>query len=1557
MRSLLHRVKAGWRSCSGLMAGAGARLCARMTQHCNKSDGLIGRLTARPVRLPMGMRTSLRGYGQALIVLLVAFSLPHKALAAPAGTMIENTAQATYSAGGLIGLVSPSNTVTTVVTGNMFADPENGIVFDSTTGLPVDGATVTLINADTGLPATLFGADGVSSYPPTVISGSNAIDSSGQGYAFPPGGYFFSIIPPGNYRLVVTPPASHAFPSGIDTALLQALANAPFAIADPGSRGETFTINPGQEFLVDIPLDAITTALFMTKTANRDLVSIGDFVEYQLNVDNTTAAAIASVTVADVLPLGFRYQGGSTRFDGIATVDPAISPDGRSLTFTLGALAAAADIDIRYVVEVAAAARMGKATNQVNASGGGGETSNVATATVQVREDLFRTKTILMGRVIEESCDDDVANDANGVEGVRIYLEDGSFVFTDDQGMFHFEGVRAGTHVVQLDVDTLAEQYEIMQCENNTRFAGRAYSQFVDLQGGTMWRTDFHVALKPGFTRKAKPQDNAQNANTDSAMPEYNEAWLSAAKPGLAWLWPKPGHNPRIPSVEVAIKHHPSDKLALFLNGEEVSALNFYGTRQNKTTTVGLSFWKGVDLLEGDNHFEAIVYSPAGTEKARLDYNLHYAGIPTQAELERDESTLMVGGNKPAVIAVRLTDKDGHPVREGVRGEFSIEPPYRALQQVQALSDDPLSGQNQRRPLYTVGKNGIAHIRLQPTSRSGEAVLRIHLSDREQEIRAWLSPEKRDWILVGFAQGTIGHNRLSGNMQNLDETDIEDDTFSDGRVAFFAKGQIKGEWLLTLAYDTDKSEDEVGNSLHQTIDPDAFYTLYGDNTNQDYDAASTSKLYLKIERQQFYALFGDYSTGLTVTELSRYNRDLNGLKSEFQDENYSFNVFAADTSQAFVKDEIRGDGTSGLYRLSRNNIVINSEKIVIEARDRFRTDVVLSSESKVRHIDYNIDFEAGTLFFKEPIPSKDANLNPIFIVVDYESDDDSDEVINYGGRGAIKLMDQALEVGLSHIHEDQTGAEGDLTGIDLTYDIDENTRLKAELASSDTEFAGREQDGTAYVAELSHRAEKWDGSVYARKQEADFGLGQQKGSETGTEKIGVDASYRVNDKLRVDGQAYREDNLVTDAEQKVAEAGVNYMAGEYELHAGLRSARDTFGDGSKNESDQITLGVGRRFLDNRLNLRFEHDQSIGGKNESTDFPTRTRIGADYTLTPNVSVFGVHEVTDGDNEDTEGTRIGMRATPWKGGQISTSLGQEINENGSRIFSNLGLRQTWQINEAWAVDAGLDRSETIRDPDATPFNVNAAPPFGSSTDFTAVSFGAAYRQATWSWTSRLETRQSDTEDKYSVTTGIVGEPRDGLGLGLGVQFFDTESGLGAKNKNGDIRFSLAHRPIDSKWILLNRLDYLFEEETGGVTEIDNWRLVNNLNANYKPNLRTQLALQYGLKYVQDDIGGEQYSGVTDLIGFETRYDLNERWDVGGRASILHSWESDQVDYSYGVSVGFNVMENMWVSLGYNFEGFRDDDFSQAEYTAKGSFIKFRIKFDQDSMRDVVDRLNNE
>ena len=63
-------------------------------------------------------------------------------------------------------------------------------------------------------------------------------------------------------------------------------------------------------------------------------------------------------------------------------------------------------------------------------------------------------------------------------------------------------------------------------------------------------------------------------------------------------------------------------------------------------------------------------------------------------------------------------------------------------------------------------------------------------------------------------------------------------------------------------------------------------------------------------------------------------------------------------------------------------------------------------------------------------------------------------------------------------------------------------------------------------------------------------------------------------------------------------------------------------------------------------------------------------------------------------------------------------------------------------------------------------------------------------------------------------------------------------------------------------------------------------------------------------------------------------------------LHRFE-----YALGPSVGFNVAKNMWVSLGYNFQGLEDRDFSDACFMQQGPYVRFRMKFDQESAKEMV------
>jgi hypothetical protein len=128
-----------------------------------------------------------------------------------------------------------------------------GLLFDSATGIPVNGSSVTLLNALTSMPAAVFCDDGVTPYPATVISGSTEAACGGT-INQSPGRYRFPRVAAGSYQLKITPPAGYSAPSTVATSRLQALPGAPFNISI-GSHEESFALDAGTAVRVDVPLD------------------------------------------------------------------------------------------------------------------------------------------------------------------------------------------------------------------------------------------------------------------------------------------------------------------------------------------------------------------------------------------------------------------------------------------------------------------------------------------------------------------------------------------------------------------------------------------------------------------------------------------------------------------------------------------------------------------------------------------------------------------------------------------------------------------------------------------------------------------------------------------------------------------------------------------------------------------------------------------------------------------------------------------------------------------------------------------------------------------------------------------------------------------------------------------------------------------------------------------------------------------------------------------------------------------------------------------------------
>jgi uncharacterized repeat protein (TIGR01451 family) len=1539
-----------------------------------------------------------------------------------------------------------------------------------------------------------------------------------------------------------------------------------------------------------------TSDLFVTKRSQRGSVMSGDFLAYDIVVQNVSTSPAFNVDVSDTLPTGFRYQPGSLRLDGTAIADPVISASGRQFSVDIGNLAPGDTRTLRYVTEVTVGADAGEAINRARATAGS-LTSNIASASVLVERPFFNDRAFLMGRVIAGACGE---QDAPGVAGIRLYMEDGTSVVTDEDGRWHIEGVRPGTHVLQLDTATLGPRHTLRQCHDNTRQAGNPLSRFVNVQGGTLWRENWYIDVRPEFGAHLQQQllTQVENGRARITLPIGNgETQFSdlvtllflpdtlKPVPGSARFDGKPISDPHkrdthyefsFPvkgyfwqhtlelelqldtstrsSAEQSILFNTfgttldgrrflvSSRNSLFVNGAairnnelvlrprfdtmsaELSELDREEIRQAAETLRGRAGLR----LEVDGHSDSQRIVPRPGRLINDNYALSQARARSVAAylselLGISLEDIAVTGKGPdlpvadndtpegralnrrvtvrffteeqvsdAVLSVRVgdsginkdrssemaadtdTDKGGpkqgfqnisdgmmviHPVvavsarldsrllprllldgervddaRIGSRlvdeaskttvytwvgvdlkstGEHLFEiqgidgfgvarfkekatirrtgelKAIRAGERLQNVADGltpiqlqldlldafekPLKAQTtlrvvsgSLRPLnnsqvldplenpsdvVTVDSNGIA--RFEPVSTAG--TYRLKLTDGRvvsDEITVAVDPDLRDWILVGFAEGTVGYNTLRGNMQNLGAAD--EHGYIDGETAFFARGTVAGEWLLTAALDTRRTDGDA--PLAQAIDPQRWYVLYGDDTQRTHDAASSKKLYVRMEKRDFYALFGDYDTGLTVTELGRYQRVLTGAKTEWRGRNASAMGFIADSPQGFIRDDIAADGTSGLYRLSRAPIIAGSETVTIEVRDRF-TNEIINTTPLTRFIDYSLDSTDGTLFFREPIPVQDAAFNPLRIVVTYEVDTGADKTVA-GGRATLFNDDESLIVGVTAVEDDTLSAPGTLLAADVTWKPTTHHTVKAELAGTQAELATGTSNDQAWIIEHQFTSERVDTRVRVEETESGFGLSQQASDDQDMRMAQAGVRYRINDTVAISGDTSRQQVPGTGNRRDLVESRVEYQQPDWQAFAGARYVEDKTTTGFY-ESRQLIAGGRRDLMEKRLSLSATGEASVDATRENADYPKRLTLGSDYRLNNHVSLFANQEFAWGYERRSQDTRVGARATPWQGATATTSVSRSMDEYGPRMMAHAGLIQNIELNQHWRADLGFDRAQTLQDNNAAQADsFDPRRPAASGTngdDYTALSAGIGYRDADWQWTNRAEYRHADTDDKWNLMSGFQHRLDETDTIAGRVLHFDQTFSSGDISRSSEVDFSYVRRPLSASWFWLNRTRIVYDELRDALGSRFGHRLVNNTHVNFVAQERHQLSLQYGARYVGDTIDGARFSGYSDLIGGEYRYDITEHWDVGVRGSTLASYHSDIRMNAIGIMAGFSPAKNIWISLGYNFRGFYDNDFSGAEGRVQGVVLDFRIKFDQDSAPQLWNSTN--
>ena len=1475
-----------------------------------------------------------------------------------------------------------------------------GVVYDSRTNAPVAGARVTLIDVATGAPAQVFDFDGVTPFPSTVITGADGV-------------YQFPLVAPGNYRLEIVPPAPYSFPSQILPAN-----QPPGRTIDPsGSYGGTFVVPEVVNVVqIDVPLDPPQgPGLFIEKSAISREAEIGGSVDYAVIVRNLSDVRMDTVSVSDVLPLGFTYVPNSARRDSTRLAEPQIV-NTRDLTFALGALDVGAQTTLRYRVRVGPGAKTGKNINRARAVGTTPFetfTSNESRAPIEIVGGVFTSRTIIFGRVwIDTNKNGIVDREELGVPGVRIFLEDGTFAVTDGEGKWSIYGVLPLTRVVKLDRSTLPSGAKLRALD--TRYARSGESAFADLKNGEMQKVNFALvdvtdavvadvrtriakgepnapeiekgvkaALEttPSSTRDlgdlrsqpatgvkdgartlenridntapsgidARPLRTAKDGPLDGnfgpvASPSVSgkaqsleEVVLSAA-PKLGFVALKDGDTTLSDQINVAVVGRTITNLKLSVNGETLGETRIGTKSVSEARGVQALEFIGVKLRAGSNELALRGFDQFGNERESLKISVTAPGNLGKIRLVLPSGAVQADGQTDVKIGVQLTDDKGIAVNS--RTPITLESTLGIWKSADVNPNEP--------GLQIWVENGRAQVEIQAPFNPGRAAIRASAGILETSGEINFVPSLRPVIAAGIVEGQWGFNASGAARIPTAVFEQELNEFfgknSGARAAGYVKGRIQGKYLLTMRFDTQDNEDE---RLFRDIQPDEFYPIYGDSSAKGFDAQSTGKLYVRVDKDNSYVLYGDFSTFSGVADtlnLSRYSRAFNGLQVHGENEKYTASAFLARDNTSRVVREIRGNGTSGPYPLSTGDVRPQSERVELIVRDRNNPGVILSVTPQSRFTDYTLDGFAFGLLFRAPVPSFDADGNPVFIRVALELENNGPEHTTTGISGQVKVNDRT-QIGASFVRDNNPDAKMTMMGANAIYRLAKDTVLIGEWANTDTDELGK---GSAYRVELRKDSAKLQARVFTGEAARDFN-NPESNLTRGRSESGARVSVKTGAKTQVSAEVIRTQDKENGAKTTGAQLAVDHaLSNSVRLSGGVRHSKGdagaTFGGSGQNNVDFTSLfaRVNARVPGvPQANVFARYERALSDDSQSLS------VGGDYQISSRARLYAAHEFFDsplslyalGDTQRRYGTRIGIESDYARGASLFSEYRIAGGIDGRSAQAAIGLRNRWALGSGIGLNTSFERTQRLSGENSL-----------GSDDGTAFSLGfESLRDSRVKWSARGEVRNGTQVDSLLFSTGIAAQASKELTwLARGVHARSKSSGEteSARREQTRLQLGLAYRPVKSdRFNALAKYEYRDGDDPTTLGSLRLQRRVQlfSTDLNYQPTRSLQARLKYAWKRSEDNTDGIETKTSAHLLSARITKDVSRRLGFSLIGSTLWSGDTNTRQNSLGLEAGYVLGNDLLLSAGYNFSELKDRDLLE-ENLGKGFYMRLRFKFDE-------------
>jgi len=797
---------------------------------------------------------------------------------------------------------------------------------------------------------------------------------------------------------------------------------------------------------------------------------------------------------------------------------------------------------------------------------------------------------------------------------------------------------------------------------------------------------------------------------------------------------------------------------------------------------------------------------------------------------------------------------------------------------------------------------------------SGRFVAEQLLPAGQQRVELWLpgteagvsrvvrmvDVKSRDTFFVGQAEATIGQRQS------------DDDTFTEGRLAFYVRSRLNDRWAFTATADTGEApiedllkglDDKDVTQLLRRLDPDKYYPVYGDDSTIEQDAPTSGRVYARLERDDDYLLWGNYQTNFSDTEFARVQRTLYGAKfhwdenaaTRYGDARTEVTAFLAEGGTRQGRDELRGTGGS-VYYLRRGDVSIGSEILRIETRDAV-SGLVLQSRRLTYGTDYDMDFIQGRIILNRPLSSA-SNDGRLFrdgsnsgheevLIVDYEYSPvlgSGDDATIYGAR-ASRWLGDLVKLGVTYNHGDNNGVKSDLLEADATLQLAAGTYIKGEIAQSEglgvetfrsidggfsynpAERGGLvdNNEAMAYAVEAAMDMNDYfdaDGRIHAywRKREAGF-AGLAESTNQDIEQYG--GGIRRADVI--------EDNTV--GTNSFAEAAAEYALNDnIKLSAGA-SYND---DGRGNEGTSVGARAEYAFNDDSHLYVFGQVGLDGNNTRTTD---RAGMGGEWRLGQHMFLGG--EVSGG--EDGLGARVSARYHAEDGDEYYMAYDLPLSSHVASNYGTFNLGARKRFSDALSV-YGEERMQ---------FNERGL-------NGLTHAYGVDYKPGNWKFGLSGELGEVDDLDRAAVSAS-VGYNDDRMQAGVTTEFREDENLLTGDRRRTWLLRSTALYQMNDELRLQAKLNMAQSDQETNEFPMDFYDAEfteASFAAAYRPiwddrlNVLAKAVHLYDLSPTSQRFNGEavDFRQKSNIYSVDASYDIHPRWTLGAKYGHRSGYVTD-------------------------------------------------------------------